>query len=144
VVVIDHGNRKETVCGWISNLVNISRGEIEISNTFQIHFIVCQHKIEKVLIVDQRKIMTDTEIYDKLDGFYAYDIGCTDSGIKDDKAKTELIAYMGELDDQELTRLLRHYLSEHYLNERQIDKGYTIMDAYEFLCWFNNEIISLS
>ncbi len=66
---------------------------------------------------------------DRLDGIFAYDTGCADSGIKDVFFKNNLTS-----DPKELGLLLTG-LAKMYLNE-----GYTIADIKNLIEWSEQEL----
>ena len=74
--------------------------------------------------------MNDDEKLDRLDGLFAYDSGCSDSGIKDDSFKNYLSNNHDEL-GKLLTKLARQYLS---------DTNYTIEDIAQILNWAEREL----
>lgn len=72
--------------------------------------------------------MTEAELLDKLDGLKAYDSGATDSGIKDDAFKAEVV----QRDD--INVLLRKLLLRYLGNDAR-----TIEDAKSFLEWVEDD-----
>jgi hypothetical protein len=75
--------------------------------------------------------LTEDEIIDKIDGFYAYDNGATDSGIKDDSLKEKIRMYLNSSDEATriLTKCVRHYCED----------PYTIEDVKLFMDWLKYE-----
>jgi hypothetical protein len=43
--------------------------------------------------------MTENELSDALDGFFAYDLGATDSGIRDAMLRRKVREYLASMDD---------------------------------------------
>ena len=85
--------------------------------------------------------MNVADILKELAGFYAYETGCTDSGVKDDQRRTELVAELRnamELPDyrQEEAAWFKGY----FLSEEAIADGYGVEDAYVFYRWLENDL----
>jgi hypothetical protein len=79
------------------------------------------------------------DIMDLLDGFYAYDHGATDSGIKDDSLKKALFDHLKGLDDKEQDSILSHFC-QRYLTDEAISAGYGIEDVLRICEWWNDNI----
>lgn len=75
--------------------------------------------------MDANKILTE------LVDYYAYDTGCTDSGIKNDCRKQELLDLLVTLDDEDISKWYREY----WLSDEAISQGYGIEDAVSFYNW---------
>jgi hypothetical protein len=75
----------------------------------------------------------DDDLYDLIDGLFAYDGGCTDSGIKDDAAKEKVKKYLenNENADQMLWDFLRKYDPK---------LGYGLSDVVDFIKWLEDEM----
>lgn len=73
--------------------------------------------------------MTFEEKLDRLDGIYAWDCGCLDSGIKDDDFKRFLNQNLEELHPL-LTALARQYMK---------DEAYDFSAMYELVGWAKRE-----
>ncbi len=77
--------------------------------------------------------MTDEELFDALDGLFAYDTGCTDSGIHDEALRARVKAALEKdlegrphsLAGPRLTKFARRYLEE----------PYTLEDVASFIRW---------
>jgi hypothetical protein len=75
-------------------------------------------------------MMTDEELWDALDGLFAYDMGCRSSGIKDDKLRDRVKAEL-EKDKLRLSRIVR----DRMLTENRLAQGYGLEDVKEFIDW---------
>lgn len=80
--------------------------------------------------------MTNEELRQALAGLFAYDIGCTDSGIHDKVLRASVKGVLAIIDPGDFTRMVR----EMWFTEEKIAKGYTAKDAYEFMQWLNDEM----
>ena len=78
--------------------------------------------------------MKQEELFAALDGMFAYDEGCTDSGIKSETLKEEVKEYLRKNDDAE--RQLLIFIHTHYDPEN----GYTIEDVCAFIDWLRDEM----
>lgn len=79
--------------------------------------------------------MTYDELKDALDGFYAYDTGCLDSGIHDPKRKAQVVAYLFSLGTDERRILLGRIGRDLYLSDQALAEGYGLEDAGNFGNW---------
>jgi hypothetical protein len=98
-------------------------------------------------------MMTDDELWDALEGIYAYDMGCVDSGIHDealkrrcreelDRRKQELL-HEREVPGPKRTadrRFWAERLGDMYLSDEAIDQGYGVDDVVEFVNWLGREM----
>lgn len=80
--------------------------------------------------------MTDDELRDALDGLYAYDTGCVDSGIHDEALRArcveELTARAGRPDHRLWeARLVRDL----FVSEEALANGYGLEDLVRFVQW---------
>lgn len=87
--------------------------------------------------------MTDEALTEALDGLYAYDSGCVDSGTHDEALRARCIAElhnrMGEYEIAPrlfLSRLVR----DMWLSEEALANGYGIQDAMEFVAWLDERM----
>lgn len=78
--------------------------------------------------------MSDDEMGDAMEGLFAYDTGCTDSGIHDDALREKVKAWLQAVDEKWLSRWVR----EAYLSERALEQGYGIGDVAEFFKWLGD------
>lgn len=79
--------------------------------------------------------MTDQELKDALDGLFAYDIGATDSGIRDEMLRKKVIQEISK-DSKRISRIVR----DMWLSDEAIEKGYSLEDILEFIKWLNNDL----
>ena len=82
--------------------------------------------------------MNYDELKDALDGFYAYDSGCLDSGIHDPKRKTQVIAYLLSLGTDERRILLGRIGRDLYLSDQALEDGYGLESAAAFHGWLQD------
>ena len=82
--------------------------------------------------------MTYDELKDTLDGFYAYDAGCLDSGIHDPKRKAQVVAYLLSLGTDERRILLGRIGRDLYLSDQAIAEGCGLEDAALFYEWLQD------
>lgn len=68
-------------------------------------------------------------VYDAIDGLMAYDNGATDSGIKDENLRAQLVAYVDELTDQQHSLLVMGFI------HARIHPPYQLEDMLVFLGW---------
>ena len=79
--------------------------------------------------------MDKIKLYDALDGLFAYDIGCTDSGIKDENLRREVANYLGALNDKQFRLIISEFIREYYLSTAALAQGYGVEDVVEFIKW---------
>lgn len=84
--------------------------------------------------------MTDEDIKDALDGLFAYDTGCVDSGIKDERLRARVIAELNkdwgsDMYSKRLARIAR----EMFLTDEAIELGYGLQDLRQFLEWIDEQ-----
>jgi len=93
-----------------------------------------KEEIEQFKKQQENKTMDKEEFFDALDGLFAYDSGCVDSGIHDEllrkKVKQEL--KKRESVEQDLLRFFTERLTP--------DKGYGISDAKAFISWLDDRM----
>lgn len=83
--------------------------------------------------------MTDEDLMDALLGLYAYDTGCVDSGIHDERLKQKCREEMdkdlrpSQLFSDRMARLVR----DNMLDEDSIKQGYGLEDVLKFLQWID-------
>jgi hypothetical protein len=87
--------------------------------------------------------MTDEELGDALSGLYAYDTGCTDSGIHDERLRQQCIEEMrSRTGPAEIAPrlLLSRMIRDHYLTEEALARGYGIEDVMSFASWLDEHM----
>lgn len=83
--------------------------------------------------------MSYEEIVEALDGFFAWDQGATDSGIKNDTLRAEVRRLFREgYSDEELRVWLARYVRNEWLSEEAIEAGYGLEDVAAFAEWFDD------
>lgn len=86
--------------------------------------------------------MTDEELQAALDGLYAYDTGCIDSGVHDEALRARCIAELhSRLGDHEVaSRYISRLIRDMYLSEAALADGYGIEDAISFTDWLGDHM----
>lgn len=79
--------------------------------------------------------MTIQKLYDSMDGLFAYDTGCVDSGIRDEVLRQEVIKHLRNLDPVEFRVVLSNYVREYFISKEAIEQGYGIEDVKSFIEW---------
>jgi hypothetical protein len=79
-------------------------------------------------------------LFDTLDGFFAYDTGCVDSGIHDTRLKTKIKLYLHELPSNDFRLLMTEFIREYFVSEEAVSKGYGIEDVKSFINWLDEEM----
>lgn len=84
--------------------------------------------------------MNDKELKEALDGLFAYDSGCVDSGIKDEVLKKQVIEELKKdlLENQIFSDRLSRIAREMFLSEDAIKNGHGLEDLREFIDWIEN------
>lgn len=82
--------------------------------------------------------MTDEELRRALDGLFAYDGGCVDSGIHDNALKEQCKSVLRSKNGSRefFTRLIR----DMWMSEEALNDGYGIEDALEFVEWLEDNL----
>ena len=78
--------------------------------------------------------MTDKELTDAINGLIAYDMGCTDSGIHDERLKQRVIKELHSRGNSIA------FLTQHVIDMLTCDQGYTIEDVNELIKWLKKEM----
>lgn len=76
--------------------------------------------------------------WDLIDGLYAYDTGCTDSGIRDEDRRRGQIDILAGMTEDEIRCEVSRYLRDGYLSEAQLAEGYGWEDALAFCKWLED------
>jgi ribosomal protein S25 len=84
--------------------------------------------------------MDKNKLFDSLDGLFAYDSGCTDSGIKDEAHREEVKSYLNSLDDNEFRTILSEFVRERYLTDKALEQRYGIEDVANFIRWLSEHM----
>lgn len=82
--------------------------------------------------------MKKTKILDCLDGFFAYDAGSIDSGIKDDVLREKVFNIIKELQEEEsceYPNILKEYVKAYLF-----DDAYSLEDIKEFINWIDDNL----
>jgi hypothetical protein len=80
-----------------------------------------------------------TNIFNTIDGLFAYDQGSLDSGIKDNDLKNELIVIIKSLSEDNQRKLFAEY-ARTFLTNEATEAGYGIEDVIEFHEWIKDLI----
>ena len=80
--------------------------------------------------------VNDEELRDALDGLHAYDVGATDSGIRDEDLRARCIARLAKMRPIEIRSMIR----EMRLSPARVAEGYGIADAEELRMWLRDDM----
>lgn len=80
--------------------------------------------------------MKREKLQDSLDGLFAYDGGCTDSGIKDELLRMKCKEELQKLSPAEITVLIR----DMWWSDEALAQGYGAEDAFAFMKWLGDEM----
>ena len=88
--------------------------------------------------------MTESELSDSLMGLFAYDIGCRDSGIHDERlrerVRVELFTDPGRNKSQIVSNRISRIVRDAFLSDEAIADGYGLEDVAEFIKWLDEEM----
>lgn len=84
--------------------------------------------------------MEKVKLYDALDGLFAYDTGCVDSGIKDESLREQVKIYLDGLGGEQLRLVLSRFIRESYLTEEALSEQYGIEDVSSFIKWLGDSM----
>ena len=84
--------------------------------------------------------MTELELFDALDGLYAYDSGATDSGIRDEGLKEKVKTHLEDMEDEAFRITMSMHIRECFVSEEAIKQGYGIEDVKAFIDWLDREM----
>ena len=76
--------------------------------------------------------MKKDELFDYLDGFFAWDTGCVGSGIQDASARERVKQYLNSLSPDHELELLKEFVSTTYSDRN----GYAEEDRTDFNEWY--------
>lgn len=79
--------------------------------------------------------MKQEDLFDALDGLYAWDNGCASSGIFDVLLRERVEKYLNGLPYPEQNRILSVFLRETYFSDKGLSQGYGLEDAEKFIGW---------
>ena len=81
---------------------------------------------------DDNNILTEN-----LDKLYAYDTGCTDSGIKNEGLRNTMINCIKNLPEDEFRIFITLYVRDKFLTSEAIKEGYGLEDVKKFIEWLD-------
>jgi hypothetical protein len=84
--------------------------------------------------------MNQNELFDALNGLFAYDTGCTDSGVKDETLRAKVVSYLNSLSEDEFRITLSIFIREAFVSEEAINEGYGIEDVKSFIEWMDSHM----
>jgi hypothetical protein len=87
--------------------------------------------------------MDKEKLFDSIDGLFAYDSGCVDSGIHDESLRQEIKDYLDNLSDDNFRIILTEYIRKYFVSEEAVEKKYGIEDVANFIRWLE-EYMSIS
>jgi hypothetical protein len=82
--------------------------------------------------------MEKARLSEALTGLMAYDLGATDSGIHDEELRADVKAYLGRLEENDLSRVLGEFVREQYLSDAALEEGYGLEEVREFIDWLRS------
>ncbi len=87
-------------------------------------------------------MFTEDELFDLMEGFYAYETGSMDSGIHDPVRRAQAVRQFKAMSETDARVFLSRKMRDHYLSEDAIAQGYGIEDAAKFWSWVEDEFCS--
>jgi hypothetical protein len=75
------------------------------------------------------------DLGDAVDALSAYDLGCADSGVRDDAMKIAVRDYLRSLPEDERVKACAR-IARDYLSDEMIDQGYGLGEVKELIEWF--------
>jgi hypothetical protein len=84
--------------------------------------------------------MDKTKLFDALDGLYAYDTGCTDSGIHNESLRKDAKTYLKGLSTDGFRILMTEFIRQYFVSEKAVAKGYGIEDVRSFIEWLSDSM----
>lgn len=86
--------------------------------------------------------MTDEELTESMHGLYTYDIGCTDSGIKDEILRSKVIEEIQKdlAGHQLFSKRMARIAREMWLSDKAIESGYGLEDMRKFVDWLDDRM----
>jgi hypothetical protein len=82
--------------------------------------------------------MDKKKLFDSLDGLFAYDNGCVDSGIKDELLREEVKTHLTGLSENDFRLIMTEFVNQYYTCSEAVEKGYGIEDVVGFLKWLDD------
>ncbi len=82
-----------------------------------------------------RSNLTEAEVIDAIDGFVAYEHGCTDSGIHDEVLRDRVREWI-EADVKRANATLCRMVNR-WTTDKRIASGYTLADVKELMDWID-------
>lgn len=79
------------------------------------------------------------DIFDTIDGLFAYYSGATDSGLSDAKKQSELKKYLND-DLDRANILLGNYVREHFFKNDETINNYGLESLKEFYNWLSEKM----
>ncbi len=84
--------------------------------------------------------MIKSKLYDSLDGLFAYDTGCVDSGIKDEVLRQEVLKTLNDLSEDRFRIVISEYIRDMFLSPKALKQGYGIEDVKSFINWLSDRM----
>lgn len=79
--------------------------------------------------------MEKNELFDYIDGFFAWDLGCRSSGIHDVLLEEKVRKYIKGLSQEDYNKILAEFIDQHFTSEKARSQGYGYEDVAEFVPW---------
>jgi hypothetical protein len=81
--------------------------------------------------------MDKEKLFESLEGLFAYDTGCVDSGIHDERLRREVINYLHSLSSDDFRLIMTEFIREYFVCEEAVNQGYGIEDVSSFIEWLS-------
>lgn len=81
--------------------------------------------------------MDKRELFQSMDSLMAYDLGATDSGIKDEDLRKRVMKHIDNLSEEEFRIVMSEYICSYFVNEEAVKNGYGIEDVVNFIRWLD-------
>ncbi|MBU3153510.1 hypothetical protein [Clostridium estertheticum] len=78
-----------------------------------------------------------TILTENLSELYAYDTGCTDSGVKNEELRSKMINCIRNSPEDEFRVFISIYVREKFLIPEAIKEGYGLEDVKNFIEWLD-------
>lgn len=81
--------------------------------------------------------MERSVLYDALIGIFSYDMGCVDSGIKNESLREQTIMHLQSLENNDFRVIMSTFIREYFVSDEAIKNGYGIEDVSSFIHWLD-------
>lgn len=88
-------------------------------------------------------ILDKQSLFRSVEGLYAYETGCTDSGIKDEALRNRVFNEIEGMGEDEFRFIFTEFIRIYFVSEEAVKKGYGIEDVAYFIKWLSRNGIDL-